>query len=104
MMGFSEEGSIIPGSRIEQGVEMSAIICPFCGKESASDDHCTKCHTRFTKEIRAAAFTVDNDPRSDYVGPVTTKVAKVICWVVLGLLLAAFVLATELSGNGVTGH
>ena len=103
-MGFSEEGSIIQAAASSKGVEMSAIICPFCGKESASDDHCTKCHTRFTKEIRAAAFTVDNDPRSDYVGPVTTKVAKVICWVVLGLLLAAFVLATELSGNGVTGH
>ena len=39
---------------------MSAIICPFCGKESASEDHCTKCRTRFTKEIRAAAFTHGN--------------------------------------------
>lgn len=83
---------------------MSAIICPFCGKESAAEDHCTKCRTRFTKEIRAAAYTADNDPRSDRIGPVSTKTAKIFCWVALGLLLVAFVLATELTGNGVTGH
>ena len=83
---------------------MSAIICPFCGKESASRDQCTKCHTRFTKEIRSIAFPVDNDPRSDRIGPFSTKTAKYLGWVLLGLLLVAFVLATELTGNGVTGR
>ena len=95
--GILGRGFHHPGSRIEQGVRNERYHLPVLWQG-------TKCHTRFTKEIRAAAFTVDNDPRSDYVGPVTTKVAKVICWVVLGLLLVAFVLATELSGNGVTGH
>lgn len=82
---------------------MSAIICPFCGRESATDDQCTKCHTRFTKEIRAVAYSVDNDPRSDRIGPVSTKTAKILGWVLLGVLLVAFVVATELSGNGVSG-
>ena len=80
------------------------LICPFCGKESAADDHCTKCRTRFTKEIRAIAYDAENDPRSDRIGPLSTKAAKYLCWTMLGLLLVAFVLATELSGNGVTGH
>ena len=83
---------------------MSAIICPFCGKESASQDHCTKCHTRFTKEIRAVAYRADDDPRSDRIGPFSTKTAKYLGWALLGLLLVAFVLATELTGNGVTGR
>ncbi|MDJ1650455.1 MULTISPECIES: hypothetical protein [Gordonibacter] len=80
-----------------------AVICPFCGKTSQAEDHCTKCRTRFTKEVRAVAFTEENDPRSDRIGPVSTKTAKIIGWAVLALLLVAFVLATELTGNGVTG-
>lgn len=78
------------------------IICPFCGRESASEDHCTRCHTRFNKEIRSIAYDAESDPRSDRIGPLSTKAAKILCWVVLGLLLVAFVLATELSGNGVS--
>ncbi len=82
---------------------MSAIICPFCGRESASRDHCTKCHSRFNKEILSVAYTADEDPRSDRIGPVSTKTAKILGWVLLGLLLIAFVAATELTGNGVSG-
>ena len=67
---------------------MSAIICPFCGKESASEDHCTKCRTRFTKEIRADAFTVDNDPRSDRIGPVLSliHISGTDCALAMGML------------------
>lgn len=82
---------------------MGALICPFCGRESTSENHCTKCHVRFTKEIRAVAFSAESDPRNDFIGPFSTKTAKIIGWVLLGLLLIAFVLATELTGHGVTG-
>lgn len=76
------------------------IICPFCGRESASDVRCTKCHARLDREARSLAYSTENDPRSDRVGPISTKTARIICWIVLGLLLVAFVVLTELSGNG----
>lgn len=79
------------------------MICPFCGKESTSEDRCTKCHVRFTKAIRAIAYDVDEDPRTDRVGPLSTKAAKIIGWMVLGMLLVVFVVVTELTGNGLTG-
>ncbi|MEG0990644.1 MAG: hypothetical protein RSN88_07265 [Gordonibacter sp.] len=82
---------------------MSAIICPFCGRESASQDYCTKCRTRFTKEVRAIAYPAEDDPRSDRIGPFSTRTAKYLGWVLLVLLLVAFVLATELTGNGLSG-
>lgn len=80
------------------------MICPFCGRESASEDHCTKCHALFNKEVRKIAYEPDSDPRSDMIGPFTTKQAKILAWIIMGLLLVAFVAATELTGNGVSGH
>lgn len=90
--------------KVREASVVNAIICPFCGRTSASQDHCTKCHVRFTKEARAIAYHVDDDPRSDRIGPFSTKVAKYLGWILLGLLLVLFVLATELTGNGVIGH
>lgn len=82
------------------GDEQNVIICPFCGKESRSREYCSKCNTRLTKEALAVAYTRDNDPRGDTIGPFTTKVAKRLLWVLIALLLIAFVALTELQGKG----
>lgn len=81
-----------------------AIICPFCGRESKSEDHCTRCHVRFNKEIRAIAYDTENDPRSDRIGPFSAKTAKRLGWALLVVLIFAFIAATELTGNGLSGH
>lgn len=86
----------------EQLDEADVIICPFCGKESRSREYCSKCNTRLTKEALEVAYTRDNDPRGDMIGPFTTKVAKRLLWVFIGLLIIAFVVLTELSGKGFT--
>lgn len=76
------------------------LICPFCGKESKSDDHCTNCHVRFNKEIRSIAATPETDTRSDSVGPFSLKTAKVLLVVGMVVLLVLFVVFTEMSGSG----
>ena len=80
--------------------ERETIICPFCGKESRSRDYCSKCNTRLTKEALEVAYTRENDPRADMIGPFTTKVAKRLLWVLIALLLVAFVVLTEMQGKG----
>lgn len=82
------------------GGEQDTIICPFCGKESRSHEYCSKCNTRLTKEALSVAYTRDNDPRGDMIGPFTTKVAKRLLWVLIALLLVAFVVLTEMQGKG----
>ncbi|MEG2007117.1 MAG: hypothetical protein RRX88_06855 [Raoultibacter sp.] len=69
------------------------MICPFCGRESQSDQYCTKCQVAFNDEIRSIAAKTDT--RSDRIGPLSTKTAKIILWVFMGLLIVAFVLITE---------
>ncbi|CAK7003335.1 MAG: hypothetical protein PEGG_00101 [Paraeggerthella hongkongensis] len=80
------------------------MICPFCGRESQSEEHCTKCYALFNKEVRSIAYDSENDPRSDMIGPFTSKQAKILAWTIMGLLIVAFVAATELTGNGLSGH
>lgn len=84
------------------GGESGLIICPFCGKESRSREYCSRCNTRLTKEALAVAYTRENDPRGDAIGPFSTKVAKRLLWALIALLLVAFIVLTELSGNGFT--
>lgn len=78
------------------------VICPFCGKESKSHEYCASCNTRLTKEVLSVAYTPVNDPRSDMIGPFTTKTAKRLLWVLIALLLLAFIVLTEISGAGFT--
>lgn len=77
-----------------------SIICPFCGKESKSDEYCTGCNVLFNKQVRDIAYTAENDPRSDMVGPVSTKTAKRLLVVLLVGLVVAFFALTEMGGNG----
>lgn len=73
------------------------MICPFCGKVSDSSEHCTRCHVEFNDEIRAVALK--EDTRSDRVGPVSTKTAKIMLWAFMALLLVAFIAVTELGSS-----
>ena len=73
--------------------ERKNMICPFCGRESESDKRCTKCHVQFNKEIRSIAM--EEDTRSDRIGPVSTKTAKRILWVFMAFLIILFVVLTE---------
>ncbi len=91
----------LPKAVNEGGFDM---ICPFCGRESQSEEHCTKCYALFNKEVRRIACDSENDPRSDMIGPFTSKQAKILAWTIMGLLIVAFVAATELTGNGLSGH
>ncbi|MDO4289906.1 MAG: hypothetical protein Q4C41_01585 [Eggerthellaceae bacterium] len=78
------------------------IICPFCGNVSTSKEFCTRCHTLFNKTVLKAAFTPENDPRSDYVGPFSTKTAKRLLYVGIVVLLVLFFVFTEMTGEGIT--
>lgn len=78
-----------------------SIICPFCGSESKSDEYCTSCSVIFNKQIRDIAYTKETDPRSDKIGPLSTKVAKRLLVVLMVALVAAFIVLTELSGDGI---
>lgn len=82
--------------------ETGIVICPFCGKESRSHEFCSNCNTRLTKEVLEVAYTRENDPREDMIGPFTTKTAKRLLWVLIALLLLAFIVLTEMSGKGLT--
>lgn len=73
------------------------MICPFCGKTSESDRRCSKCRVEFNDEIRAIAF--EEDTRSDRIGPVSTRTAKIVLWAFMALLLVAFVAVTELGST-----
>lgn len=88
------------GNRCKPKGESMSIICPFCGAVSASDEYCTKCHVIFNNTIRSIAYTEDNDPRSDRIGPLSTKAAKRLLAVFMVALVVAFVVLTELSGDG----
>lgn len=79
-----------------------AIVCPFCGRVSQSKDHCTVCHTLFSKEVLSVARTVESDSRSDKVGPLSTKWAKRALWVGMVLLVCLFVIITEMTGQGLS--
>ncbi len=92
------------GTRRRRGREVSPddIVCPFCGKVSAAKDRCTSCQALFSKEVLKVAYTVADDPREDGIGPVPTKWAKAAGIVLIILLIAAFVAATEMSGAGIS--
>lgn len=75
------------------------MFCPFCGGETTSEDYCSQCGTRFTKQIRDMALK--EDTRDDRVGPFSTKTAKRLLYVLMILLLIAFFAFTEMAGNGV---
>lgn len=78
------------------------IICPFCGGETESTSICEHCCSRLDKKILSISYTPENDPRSDKIGPFSTKTAKRIGWVVIGILLVLFVIFTEMNGGGFT--
>lgn len=60
---------------------------------SESEERCTKCRVAFDDEIRSIALS--EDTRSDSIGPLSLKAAKVLLWVFMALLLVAFVVVTE---------
>ncbi len=60
------------------------------------------CNTLFDKEVLSVASTVETDSRSDWVGPLPTKWAKRLLWVVMILLVCAFVIVTEVTGQGLS--
>lgn len=79
----------------EAAAASERIICPFCGRVSDSLDHCSKCNSLFNKEVRSIAYTEETDPRSDQVGPFSTKVAKRLLWVLIAVLILLFAVFTQ---------
>lgn len=71
------------------------IICPFCGRASKSEKHCSACGAKFNKEVLAHAFRESKDPRTDMIGPFTMKTAKRLLWGFMILMIVAFVAITE---------
>ena len=74
------------------------MLCPFCGRETLAGEFCEKCGTRFTKDVKRIMW--EESPVEDKIGPVSTKTAKVLLYVVILLLLIAFFALTEAQGNG----
>lgn len=88
--------------RRKEVLASDAVICPFCGRVSQSKDHCTVCYALFDKEVLSIASTVESDTRSDRVGRVPTKWAKRLLWLGMILLVCAFVIVTEMTGQGLS--
>lgn len=78
------------------------MICPFCGRESKSNDYCTACHSLFNKQVRQIAYTAENDPRSDRIGPFSTKTAKRLLILGIIALVSLFIIFTEMTGQGLS--
>lgn len=72
------------------------MICPFCGVESKSKNHCTHCQAIFNDEVRSIASNSTSDFRNSRVGPFSTQMATIFAWTVIGVLVAAFVVITQI--------
>ena len=86
--------------RRQEVLAADAVVCPFCGRPSVSKEYCTRCYAKFNKQVLSIAYTVENDPRDDRIGPFSSKTAKRLAWALLGVLIVVFIAATELSGAG----
>lgn len=87
-------------ARRKREIQDDDIVCPFCGRPSASKEYCTRCYAKFNKEVLSIAHMVSEDTQNDMIGPLPLKWAKRLSWALLGLLIILFVVATELSGSG----
>lgn len=88
--------------RRRSGMPDNPIVCPFCGNRSKSEKYCTSCGTKFTKEVKAIAYREKDDPRPDGLGRFTRGQANAIIGVVIGILIALFVIFTQIN-QGITG-
>ena len=81
----------------DEAMPENPIVCPFCGNPSRSEKYCSSCGVKFTKEVKSVAFRVKEDPRKGGIGPFSQRTANIIAIGVCAVLIALFVIATEIN-------